>query len=303
MLLFPTLALASDWSYRAELGGQFEAASHGIANFAARRKGLELALITDTLQVRYEASRDRGRWWAAGRAEFGAVGLVSTRWVDGAPSPEASQLGFYAGPEGGAVWYGPKGTYFGAQASLRYYAFVALPATAAVADDRPVAHPEALLGWWTEPADLYVRAGVAVSTVAVSPGVHGVFRLHPAWRLAPWLEIRAGTAENTDLVTQVRLGGLNEYVVPLAGAAWAEFWVEDYAAVRVGPRLNLGAHWLAPVLDAATFDGQQAWGTGGYVHLGVKAWSFDLAAGIAPGLDRPGRSWAGSTYAKVAVDF
>ncbi|MEZ4316423.1 MAG: hypothetical protein R3F61_02915 [Myxococcota bacterium] len=293
----------TDWRFEAELGGQFEQESHGIANFVARRGGLELALYTDTLQVRWDDDMSHGRWWAALRGEAGAVGLVSTRWVDGVPSPEASQLGFYVGPEGGVVRYGPKGTYAGLQASVRYVAFAALPATAEVAPDRLVAHPEAVLGWYSEPADLYVHGGVAVMPGILSPGLHATLRVHPPGPLMPWLEVRAGVAENTDIVTKTRLGGLNPYVVPLAGAAWAEFWVEDYAAVRAGPRLTVREHWVAPIVDAAWFDGRTAVGVGGYVHVGIRSWALDLGAGIAPGLPRARRDWAGSTYAKGSVAF
>ena len=154
---------ALGWSFRAELGGQFERASHGIANFQARSGPWELALITDTLQVRYDREGSRGRWWSAARIELGAVGLVSTRWVDGAPSAEASQLGFYAGPEGGAVLYLPKGWYVGVQGSLRYYAFTALAKTTETAASRPLWSSEAVVGWYSEAADLYVRGGVALS--------------------------------------------------------------------------------------------------------------------------------------------
>lgn len=293
---------AFGWSFRAELGGQFERASHGIANFQARSGPWELALYTDTLQVRYDGSGNRGRWWGAARVQLGAVGLVSTRWVDGLPSPEASQLGFYGGPEGGGVIYLPKGWYVGLQGSLRYYAFAPLAQTVSTAASRPVWANEAVLGWYSEPADLVVRGGVTLSPGTVSPGVHLLATLHPRAPVAPWVEVRAGVAENTDLVTSTRLGGLNPYVVPLAGAGWAEFWVEDYVAVRVGPRLRYREQWLAPVVDGAWFDGRAAWGAGAMAHGSWRGWGLDLGFGLAPEL-RPAGALASSTYVRVSLDF
>lgn len=296
------IGIAAAWDVRLELGGQFEAASHGIANVYARNQGLELALITDTLQVRYDHHGSRGRWWAAGRAQLGAVGLVSTRWIDGAPSPEQSQLGFSAGPEGGAVAYLQGGFYLGVQGSLRYYAFAPLPRTVDTAEARPVWVSEVVAGWWSEAADVYVRGGVTWSNGWV-PGVHLVGDVHPTGPVAPWIQVHAGIAENTDLVTAVRLGGMNPYVVPLAGAAWAEFWVEDYAAVRVGPRFQAGGHWLAPLVDAAVFDGRSAWGLGTMGHVQVKRFGFDVGAGLAPELKRLDRSWAASWYVRGTLDL
>lgn len=303
------VAVAGGWELEAQLGGQFEAESHGIVNLSARSGGLQLALITDTLQVRYDGREDRGRWWLAARGEYGAPGLVSTRWIDGAPSAEASQLGYYAGPEGGYVRYGPKGTYAGLQGSVRYYGFKGLPDTVSVEPARPIAQPELVLGWWTEGAELYLRGGVAVSPGTVSPGLHGVFKLHPTARFTPVFELRAGVAQNTDIITKTRLGGLNPYVVPLAGAAWAEFWVEDYAAVRAGPRVGLGSHSVSAVVDAASFDGRSALGVGGYAHLGFDGddkvrFALDIGVGVAPvGVLRPARGWAGSSFVLGTVGF
>lgn len=288
-------AAAFAWTFDLEVGGQFEASSHGIANFYARHEGWELGLITDTLQVRYDGYGARGRWWGAARVQLGAAGLVSTRWVDGAPSPEESQLGFYAGPEGGGVVYLPHGFYVGAQAAVRYYMFAGLPQTAEVAESRPVASAEAIGGWWSETAEVWVRAGVTHSKGWV-PGAHLVARLHPRGTVAPWVVVHAGGAENAEIVTYSRLGGLNPYVVPLAGAAWAEFWVEDYAAVRAGPRFRADEHWVAPFVDAALFDGREAWGLGGMAHAQLGRVGFDVGAGVSPGAVRPNRTWSGCTY-------
>lgn len=295
-------ALAHAWEVRLELGGQFEASSHGIANVIARQRGWEVAMITDTFQVRYDGRGSKGRWWAAARGQFGAVGLVSTRWVDGSPSPEDSQLGFSFGPEGGAVAYLDGGFYLGVQGSLRYYTFVALPETQQLARARPVGVAEVLAGWWTEQADVYVRGGVTWSKGWV-PGVHVVGDIHPVGPVAPWIQIHAGVAENADIVTATRLGGMNPYVVPVAGVAWAEFWVEDYAAVRVGPRFRSGEHWVAPLVDGAVFDDRQVWGVGGMGHLQVKRFGLDVGAGVAPELERLDRNWAACWYVRGTLDL
>ena len=97
----------------------------------------------------------------------------------------------------------------------------------------------------------------------------------------------AGVAEGTDDLTSTRLGGLNPYVVPLAGAFWGEFWVEDYAAARVGPRWQTERARLALLADLATFDGQQQAGVAVDTRLTFGDRAFVAAAlGVAPGLER-----------------
>lgn len=78
----------------------------------------------------------------------------------------------------------------------------------------------------------------------MSPRVVGEFTYSPGPREGQWFallprfELRAGWARGQDRVLRTRLGGLNPYVVPLAGAAWAEWLVERYVAGRAGYALH-----------------------------------------------------------------
>lgn len=280
-----------------ELGGELSQTPAGIANVRWRHEnGLSLALITDTVDLRLERGFARGRAWVAGRVELGAAGMVHSPWTDGAPDPSRAQLGLYAGPEGGAVWHLGGGFWAGAQATARAYGFVASSTNPSPSANRVVLTPEAIAGWWTESADLSVRAGASWSVKAFSPHLHGQLSVHPEGPVAPFFELRAGVAEGTDVVTKTRLGGLNPYVVPLAGAAWAELWVEDYAALRAGPRLWFGKSHLSVVVDSAVFDGRTETGLAGLLHLASGHVSADVSVGVSPGLRREGDRLAGSTF-------
>lgn len=123
VLLAALTADASELEWRAALGGQLDADSHGIADVGVRSGELSAELLTDTLDLRWSPEGDRGRAWVALRGEAGAAGLFISPWQDGAPAPTSALTSFYAGVEGGAVRYLPQGFYGGAQASARYQGF------------------------------------------------------------------------------------------------------------------------------------------------------------------------------------
>jgi hypothetical protein len=131
-----------------------------------------------------------------------------------------------------------------------------------------------------------MRLGLDGQLGQVEAHAHLTARFHPAWRVAPLVECRAGAATDVDIVTATRLGGLVPHVVPVAGAAWAEWWVEDYAAVRLGPQVNAGPWHVAAVADAARFDADHAEGFGLLGGYAKTPWSADVHAGWAPWIAR-----------------
>jgi len=100
------------------------------------------------------------------------------------------------------------------------------------------------------------------------------------------------------------VGGLNPYVVPVAGAAWAEWWVEDYVAVRAGGEVHTPTVDVLLFTDVAAFDGPQGGGTA--VGLGlaptVQVGPVDvaLAGGVVPWVERQDGVARWSSYVLVS---
>jgi len=302
------MAAAAPWTVTGELGGEFNADPHGIANVAARRGPWSASWITDTLDLRYAPEHDDGRAWVAGRLATFAAGLVNSPWIDGEPAPERSLNGLYGGLEAGAVRYAPHGLYAGARAHARWHTFYGGNATV-----RPVGRwhlqPQGITGWWSPSLHAWGVVGVDLQrspggeVASLSPHVQGQLELRPKWVVAPLLAGWAGGAQGQDIVTLTRLGGLNPYVVPLAGAAWAEFWVEDYAAARAGAVLQTSPVDLALFVDAAAFQGPDA--AGEAIGLGLaptvrwRTMTVDVAGGWAPVIAGPADRVPVSVYVLV----
>ncbi len=281
---------------------QLEPSPNGAADLGLRKGAFSAQLLTDTLDLRWSPELRRGRWWVAGRAEgFGAL-LLFDPWTDGAPDPSRALSVSYAGLEGGGLAYLPRRFYVGAQLYARYFTFQALDSTEIpVPDSRPVVRPEAVLGYWTPAVNGWAVAGVSLGPDLLAPHAYGQLLARPCFTgegcaLAPRAELRAGWAEAQDALTLTRLGGTNPYVVPLAGAGWAEFWVEDYAALRAGPDLQLpageGVVTLAVVADVAWFNqgadttSQRELGFAGVTGWRRRRLSADAVLGYAPWLER-----------------
>ena len=301
----PAPEAAPRWEYTAQGGAQVGASSFGIVTLGARRGPVSVTLFTDTLDVRYGPEWERGRAWVGARAQFGGTaGMMMAPWTDGAPDTSRARMAFYEGLDGGALRYLPGGLYAGGQVNARLYQLSAQGMS--VSDgvsQRRILSTDALVGLWRPQVQGYARIGLDVSDVGLSP--HATVDVHAEgpWRLAPVVELRAGIAESQDELNLSRLGGLNPYVVPLAGAAWAEWWVEDYAALRVGPRLTAGSFELALMSDLAVFDGQRAVG---FAALGgwKKARRFvDLSVGYAPWIPRQDDVGRVSVYVLGGVDW
>lgn len=294
-----TIAMAAPWVVSGELGGEFNRDPHGIVNVSATSGDWTAALITDTVDLRYAPSWDGGRAWAAARVATFAAGMVIGPWEDGQLRPERAMNSAYGGLEAGAVRYAAHGLYSGAQGHVRWHDFYGGP-NPTLPPGRWHVQAQGITGWWRPFLHAWGVVGIdlqrsADATVrSASPHARGQFTVRPEWTLAPLLEGRAGTGWNQDIVTWTRLGGLNPYVVPLAGAAWAEFWVQSYGAARLGGVVQTEALDVAAFVDVAAFQGPQ--GNGDAVGLGVAPrWrigrvTVDLAVGGAPRIvGLPGR--------------
>jgi hypothetical protein len=170
--------------------------------------------------------------------------------------------------------------------------------------------------------DLATRDGADPAGEAAirAPHVHGALTWLPDTRvgpvaLAPRVELRAGAAAGQDDLLRTRVGGLNPWVVPLAGAAWAEWWVEDYAAARLGATVGAGetgpralGFRVSPFADLAAFEDDRpgadaALGLG----LGLRAWRgrlfVDATGGYAPTIPRAEGLGRGSLWFSLGWDW
>ncbi len=294
------------WEFRADFGGEFNASPHGVVDIGVRKGPFTAQLLTDTLDVRYAPGYESWRWWAGARVEAYTAGLLPSPWSDGAPAPQQALAASYIGLDGGLITYLPHGFYVGGQASARGYTFSQLDKTTVpIPEDTLVATPEVLLGFWSPGVEAQARAGADVRQGHVAPRASGEIALRPAWQVAPFLEARGGWARRQDFLTRTRLGGLNPYVVPLAGAGWAEFYVQNYGAVRAGPSVAGEYGELAVFADAVVFDerSRPLYGFGGRVRFQSDALFLDTAAGWSPNLPRTGGHAPVTVWVVAGLDW
>lgn len=287
-LLMIATALAGDWRWAG--GAELNASPHGILDLGWRAGPWSVQLLTDTLDARHSAELERGKAWGAARLELGSAGLISSPWADGAPDAKRAMMASYGGIEGGWQRYLPGGLYAGVEGFAREYVFRAMSGAAPPQDTRQtLGMGQGVFGWWRPEVQLRLAAGSHLNpdgAALLAPHLTLQGRALPSWRLAPRVELYAGVARDQDRLSRTRLGGLNPYVVPLAGAGWAEWWVEDYAAARVGPTLQGEHGQLGVVIDAAWFDGQSAVGIGMPLRLERGRWFVEGAVGHAPRIER-----------------
>ena len=298
--------LAPEWEWRLDVGGEFNASPHGVIDIGFRKGPFTAQLLTDTFDVRYAPSYETWRWWFGGRVEAYAAGLLPSPWEDGAPAPERGLSASYVGVDGGVVTYLPGGFWVGGQAALRGYAFAKLEqSTVPVPDETVIASPELVLGLWRPWLSAQLRAGADVRPSLVAPRISAEILVRPEWTVAPFLEARGGWARRQDFLTRTRLGGLNPYVVPLAGAGWAEFYVQEYGALRVGPSLAGEYGELAAFADVVVFDEQAdpLYGFGGRARFHSDALFVDLSAGFSPNLPRRGGHAPVSVWVVAGLDW
>lgn len=291
------------WELRAAVGAEVGVGPHGVFDVAGRHGDLVLALETLALSVRWEPSGDHGRAWLGARLEPAAAGLLMNLWEDGRPDPSISYLAFMEGVDGGGVAYLPGGLYVGGQAFAQAWEFFGTPSTTVdVPGARPVLRLEALLGFYRPEVHVWVAAGTDWSW-GFQPHVRGQLTTAFPWIVRPRVEIRAGWAEATDLVTRVQLGGLNPYVVPLAGAGWGEFRVEDYAAFRVGVEAGQEKWSAALVGDVDFFDGVWAQGFAALGRYDDRGRWIEASLGWAPWLERPVGVPALAGWVRLGIDW
>jgi len=137
-------------------------------------------------------------------------------------------------------------------------------------------------------------AGVTARARALS----GV-RLGTAARLQ--LEQHVVVSTGLDDTERARVGGMNPWVVPLAGAPWAGYVPDHVAAQRTSLHIGVGSDTeVGPIVDVAWIDDVDRTGgaagvrggVGAFIDARVGAWQLDVRTGYAPPsgtLDAPGR--------------
>jgi hypothetical protein len=365
MLFLALLATETFSVERAEIrflaGGQIDADSHGEVDVGVRSGAFSAELFTDTLDLRWSPSGDQGRQWVNVRGQGFAGAMMISPWTAGEPDPTRALILQIASVESGLIRYGPHGLYGGAQISARALHFVAREETDF---DAPSPHfvggASAIGGFWSPALSAYATIGVegvvpfSASTApswmlpygAVGaewvPSAAVEVQADPRWWLSPIAEVRAGYAEGAGAALAYRLGGQMPYVVPIAGAAWGEFWARDYAAARLGLAVGSadaqsgsgsGARTVATptdgklrvrgkiLIDLAYFHAFAigAWGTEPFVasvfapqfevgtaarlELRRKAWWLLVEGGFLPTANRPLHQPALSGMFRFGVDW
>ncbi|MFO0726700.1 MAG: hypothetical protein U1E65_23130 [Myxococcota bacterium] len=305
MLALPlALALLTEWQWRADVGAEINAAPHGVLDLAFREGPWTLSLLTDTLDARYRAERPDGRVELGGRVEAPAALLLISPWTHGAPDETRARTAGYGGLDASWVQYFGHGFYVGLAASLRVYVIAdAKDPAVPHLGPTPMFSPELDLGWYTRDAELKISFAADLGNQQVAPRISAYGRLRPNWIFGPTAELWAAVASGEDDLTRTRLGGLNPYVVPLAGAGWAEFWAENYAALRAGPSLSLDTFDLSAVADLVTFDGSRALGLGLISRWHPGRFFVESSLGWSPTLERPKDKLAWSLWLRVGLDW
>lgn len=311
------LALAAEW--RAGGGAQLETAGHGLADLGYRSGGWSAELYTETLDLRYERSFSRGKVVVGGRAGAFGGGMWLTPWTAGAPDLDRIQFCTSAGPDLTAQRWLGGGAFLGATVSSRGQWFTPGERATLRVDNVWWTRADAGFGWWVDDGR---RTFWAAGGVDWTEAFAGGSRLSPhafaqgTWTVdadvAPVVEARAGWAANADDVVATRLGGMTPYHVPLAGAAWAEFWVEDYAALRLGAASRFGAFTVPVFLDTAVWtlpaattspDPTDGWAMGLLTGLrwNRDTWFVQGDVGWSPTLDRQPGVWPVALFFHVGT--
>lgn len=302
---------------RGHLGGQIETEGNGIFDLGWRRGPLSVELFTDTLDVRLAQRHDWGTWSVGVRAAAFAAGMWITPWSNGAPDPDRAQRASYVGVDGRLQRNLGRGWWAGTAGFVRPHRFQPLgDATLRIAP-RSWSQLQASGGLWRDGGRLVATATAGLDLVdedTLSTHLHLAGAWRPSGTIAPLAEGRLGVAQGQDDLTATRLGGLTPYHVPFAGAAWAEFWVEDYAVARLGGRwsgehLRLGAAidvgaWTSPsVTTGDQREGASAVGGALLAEWRAEPWFLDLSVGYAPTLTRAEGIWPVPIYLLFGSDW
>jgi len=295
---------------RVALGGQLEAASHGILDVGWRRGPLSVQWQTDTLDVRLGRTEERGSWSIGLRAASVAAGMWITPWTDGAPDLTRAQRATYIGPDVQVQRYLPNGWWVGAAGFARPHRFRPLPGSTLDVPPTSWSRAQATAGLWRDNAQARLAVGVDATTHPGDSGVrtapHAFFdaAFTPDTKIAPILSLRAGVAAGQDEVTATRVGGMTPYHVPLAGAGWAEFWVEDFVAARAGAIAHLGPIDVSAAVDTVAWTpGEGAVGLEGRLRWHDRALYAEVAVGFSPTISRPVGIWRVPVFLVVGTQW
>lgn len=291
------LVLAAPWTWHAEAGAQVDSDPHGVINAGVAKDSFALELLTDTLEIWWRPDRASGRAFLGLRAEGYASQLFISPWTRGERDRSRAFIVPHLGLSAGFVEYLGAGFYAGLRGSARGFLFIrrSEETLAEKPDPTFVLTPEAVLGWWSPDASFELSGGGDVRDGFVSGRAELRASYRPGYWIAPRLELFAGAGTNQDDLTKTRIGGLNPYVVPLAGAAWAEWWVEDYAALRAGVEVRWSFGSVALLADTAIFDDEtrgerfrDPWAAGFALHSRIWFGTFfaDASFGYAPWIER-----------------
>ncbi|GDX83685.1 hypothetical protein LBMAG42_54960 [Deltaproteobacteria bacterium] len=342
LVLLAPLAFAEPLHVRGSGGFQADGGGHGEFDFGVYKDAWTAELYTDTLQVEVRPKVARGWLWTKARAEGAAAGLMISPWTDGLPDPTRARLVSTVGAEAGRGFAIQNGPGFTGILVLRGVFFDAVDGSMATIPGATLVETLDFGAYWRpdrqETLEFSLRAGVDYSAgldaplsevvgAPVSPHALAELRWRPRWLVSPRVELRAGAAEGQGEFLRTRLGGDMPYQVPIAGAAWSEFWVEDYAAARLGvsvgsadaapqsgagneypaganlPNLGLRARGTLFV-DLATFDDTPlAWGVGGRAEVRLNRWWTQLELGWGGGVPRPEGVVALAGMVRVGVDW
>lgn len=307
-------AMGADW--RVAGGGEFNADSHGILEVGYRDELIQIEALTNTLELKRELETDGGKKWAAIRGEAVMAGLLPFPWVEGRPAPELGSDASLARAEFGSIKYAQWSMYAGGvvQFGKEWFAHGRDSLYRDELNNRFVTHPQIILGRYSESLHAYLQIGsylLDIDTEATQNHAQAHLYWTPKWPISPSIEAHAATGENLDALHRFRIGGLNRYTIPLAGAAWGEWWVEEFASVQLGAPVTVpinNTHTeLKPIADFALFDGQSAFGYGLELKTSSHRLFVNLGWGTAPMIQRaPGVGrhsvWLeiGQTYSSTA---
>ncbi len=298
--------------FRFGFGGHIDSAPAGILDLGLREGPLTVQLLTDTVDVRVTSVDSRGRVTLGLRAATFAAEMWHQPWTDGVPDPTQAQTASYFGPDAEVQRYLPLGFWLGASGWVRPHWFrPRSDATSRVVADTMWTRAELEAGLWRDDGRLQGRVAVGVdhtATGGAAPHATLTASAHLDGALTPTLGLRAGWADARDDITATRLGGLTPYGVPLAGAGWAEFWVEDYGVARGGLRATAGPFTVHAAVDVAAWTlpldagNGSAFGVEGRTRWQDRAVYVEAAVGVSPSLAQAGR-WPVPVYLLVGSDW
>lgn len=315
----------------AEAWGLDEPGFHGIlivdGRFEPREdQELRLTLNTDTAIVRYAFFDDEVEVGIYGKGQYVLAGLLQDYYLGAEPVPEYGfdasyvEAGLDAKLGSGAHWVhariAGRKWFFSRNETADFYAlppdfyefeqeigytYWDLAADAAFAGMHRIVF-ERLVGIAfgarivagyrndDSPWGLGLRNNPAHFTPRFHQWLRAGFSYFDGARLQVHQE--AGAAHRGDDVTRTRIGGLNPYVVRIAGVPWAGFLSQNYASARMSHHVRLwgdvewvliadGAMvWDVPRVGLDEFEPIVGLGTG--LDWRAGPWQFDLALGYSP---------------------